>query len=63
MFGQGRCSVFQCRLYWTSVLSFTLKRNLAQVRRIVFEKKAKTTHINFEKNDVTEPKARLLSTS
>jgi len=35
------------------------KKNLAQIRLAVFEKDAKNTHFN-SKNDVTEPKAKLL---
>jgi len=38
--------------------SQTLKKNLAQIRLLVFEKNAKT-HTLFPKNDVTETKARL----
>jgi len=41
-----------------------MKKTLAQIRLVVFEKNAKNrstpTNSNFEKNDVTEPKARLL---
>jgi len=48
---KARCRVFQSRLQWTSVFSQALKRNLAQIRAIVFEKNVK--------NDVTEPKATL----
>jgi len=38
-------------------------KNLAQIRFVVFEKNAKTAKLrrtSFRKNDVTEPKARLL---
>jgi len=34
-----------------------LEKNLVQIRRFVFKKK---THTLIPKNDVTEPKARLL---
>jgi len=35
------------------------KKNLAQIRLVVFEKNAKA-HTLIPKNDVSEPKARLL---
>jgi len=35
------------------------EKNLAQIRLVVFEKTVKNAHFN-SKNDVTEPKARLL---
>jgi len=37
-----------------------VKKKLAQICLVVFKKNAKMTHFNFQKNDVTEPKARLL---
>jgi len=43
----------------TSVFSSTLKKNLSQIRLVVLEKNAKNAPL-IPKNDVTEPKARLL---
>jgi len=45
------------------VFSLKTEKKFDTVRFDVFEKKAKTatpTHINSEKNELTEPKARLL---
>jgi len=36
------------------------EKNSAQIRLVVLEKKCKKTHILIPKNNVTEPKARLL---
>jgi len=41
------------------VFSPNLKKNLAQIRLVVLEKNAKITPL-IPKNNVTEPKARLL---
>jgi len=53
-------------LEWTSMLPVDLKncplnpeKNLTQIRLVVFEKNAKTALL-IPKNDVTEPKAKLL---
>jgi len=42
-----------------SVFSYTLNKNLAQIRLVVFEKKNRNVPL-ITKNDVTEPKARIL---
>jgi len=41
---------------------FNHVKNWARIRLVVFEKNAKISHFNSEKNDVNEPKARLLTT-
>jgi len=47
---KARCIAFQCRLLWTSVFSYTPKKNLAQIRLDVLEQNAPL----IPKNDVTE---------
>jgi len=50
---------FSMQVVMNKCFSQTLKKNLAQIRLDVFEKNVKK-HILISKNDVTEPKARLI---
>jgi len=53
------CSAFQCRLVINKCFLLNTEKKLALIRPVVFEKNAKT-HTLITKNDVTEPKVRLL---
>jgi len=55
--GRVHCFSMQVVIYKWFLLN--LKKKLAQIRLVVFEKNAKA-HTLISKNDVTEPKARLL---
>jgi len=56
---KGRVHCFSMQVVMNKCFLLNPEKNLAQIRLVVFENNAKT-HTLIPKNDVTEPKARLL---
>jgi len=56
---KGRVQYFSVQVVMNKCFFLVLKKKLAQICLVIFEKNAKSTHFNF-KSDVTDPKARLL---
>jgi len=56
---EGRVQCFSMQVIMNKCFFLNPEKNFAQIRLVVFEKNAKT-HALIPKNDVTEPKARLL---